>query len=278
MPSLVSLDQFEADHPYPGKIEQRQLFHFRRLKGVEDWLLEHLFTEGKLHHSSPGLLNDPFECKPHYREPDSDEEQKAILNHLYRVLRKHGMPEHEAQSRIVGCIGKPGLLFRLLHQSGLETFAEMRMFSFTTSNENLLMWSHYGDSHTGICIEFDASIWPINGARKVKYQEKYPEIAYPPVEDERNMQAALIKSKAWEYEEEFRHIFVPGADAFTSDGDSIRLDSDTIIGLYFGVKVDPKDKRRILGLVKRGPFTPTIYEGVLSSSEFKIKFNQIGAY
>lgn len=276
MPSLISWEQFEADHPYPEQIGQRQLFHFRRLMGVDDWLLEHLFVGGKLHHSSPGSLNDPFECKPHYREPDSEDDQKSLLIHLYRVLKEHGMPDHEAQTRIVGCLDKPELLARLLHQSGLDTFAEMRMFSFTTSNENLLMWSHYGASHTGICIEFDAAIWPINGARKVKYQTKYPQIVYPPVEDERNMQAALIKSKAWEYEQEFRHIFAPGADAVPSEGDSIPLHPDCMKGVYFGVKVASEDKGRILNMVERGPFSPTLYEGVLSSSEFKIKFNEIG--
>lgn len=277
MPSLISREQFEVDHPYPDQVGQRQLFHFRRLKGVEDWLLEHLFVEGKLHHSSPRSLNDPFECRPHYKVPESDEEQKSMLNHLYRVLRENGMPEQEAQARIVGCLSKPGLLFRLLHQSGLETFAEMRMFSFTTSNENLLMWSHYGAAHTGICIEFDASIWPINGARKVKYQRNYPQIVYPPVEDERNMQAALIKSRAWEYEEEFRHIFAPQANIVPSEGDSIPLHPDSITGLYFGVEVDPRDKGRILGMVERGPFTPKLYEGVLSSSEFKIEFKEMSA-
>ncbi|MFL1484787.1 DUF2971 domain-containing protein [Marinobacter sp. LN3S78] len=274
---MISWEQFEADHPYPEKVGQRELFHFRRLTGVKDWLLEHLFVDGKLHHSSPQSLNDPFECKPHYREPESDDERRLVLAKLYGVLREYGMPDHEAQARIVGCALNPALLSQLLHQTGLDTFAELRMFSFTTSNENLLMWSHYGASHTGVCIEFDASIWPIADARKVKYQTEYPQFAYPPVTDERNMQAALIKSKAWQYEQEFRHIFAPGAEAVPSDGDSLLLHPESIIGLYFGVEVDPRDKNRVLNMVERGPFTPKLYEGVLSPSKFKIEFNEISA-
>lgn len=275
MAAQITLEQFDRDHPHPGKAGKQSLFHFRRVLDVEDWLLEHLFVDGKLYHSAPSKLNDPFECKPHYRKPDTEEEWKALLVHIFKVFRENGMREEEARRKVAENLIHPEILYQRLHQSGIETFAELRMCSFTTSNENLLMWSHYGASHTGICVEFDASIWPINGARKVKYQNKYPQMSYPPVEDERNMQAALIKSKAWEYEEEFRHIFAPGADAFTSDGDSISLHPDTITGLYFGADVGSQQRQRIISMVKRGPFNPRYYQGVLSSSEFRIAFDEM---
>lgn len=275
MAAQITLEQFDRDHPHPGKAGIQSLFHFRRVLDVEDWLLEHLFVDGKLYHSAPSKLNDPFECKPHYRKPDSEEEWKELLVHIFKVFRENGMREEEARRKIAENLIHPEILYQRLHQSGIETFAELRMCSFTTSNENLLMWSHYGASHTGICVEFDAAIWPINGARKVKYQNQYPQMSYPPVEDERNMQAALIKSKAWEYEEEFRHIFAPGADAFTSDGDSISLHLDTITGLYFGADVGSQQRQRIISMVKRGPFNPRYYQGVLSSSEFRITFDEM---
>lgn len=275
MSAQITLDQFERDHPHPDKIGVDRLFHFRRVLGVEDWLLEHLFLHGKLYHSSPSKLNDPFECKPHYREPESEEQWKALLAHIFNVFLENGMREEEARRKIAENLIHPEILYQRLHKTGIDTFADLRMCSFTTSKDNLLMWSHYGASHTGICIEFDASIWPINGVRKVKYQDQYPQFAFPQVEDERNIQAALIKSKAWEYEEEFRHIFVPGADAFTSDGDSISLHPETITGLYFGADVGSQQQQRIIGMVKRGPFNPRYYQGVLSSSEFRITFGEM---
>lgn len=275
MAENITLEQFDRDHPHPSRAGKNRLFHFRGVHGVEDWLLEHLFVHGRLHHSSPSKLNDPFECKPHYRKPDTENERQSLLVHIFRIFRENGMGEDEARRKIAENLINPEILYQRLHQSGIETFAELRMCSFTTSNENLLMWSHYGASHTGVCVEFDASIWPINGARKVKYQKKYPQIAYPPVEDERNMQAALIKSQVWAYEEEFRHIFAPGADACTSEGDSIPLHQDTLTGIYFGADIDPQQRQRVIDMVVKGPFNPTFYQGALSSSEFKITFREM---
>jgi len=158
MAAQITLEQFDRDHPHPGKAGKQSLFHFRRVLDVEDWLLEHLFVDGKLYHSAPSKLNDPFECKPHYRKPDTEEEWKALLVHIFKVFRENGMREEEARRKVAENLIHPEILYQRLHQSGIETFAELRMCSFTTSNENLLMWSHYGASHTGICVEFDASI------------------------------------------------------------------------------------------------------------------------
>ncbi|WP_162893765.1 DUF2971 domain-containing protein [Marinobacter sp. Arc7-DN-1] len=273
MPEFITWKQFEAYHPYPEQAGKDRLFHLRPIAGVKDCRLEHLFVDGLLFHSAPERLNDPFECKPHYKEPANQAERDILLSHLHKVLLKHGMHADEAMARIVGCIKNPTLLSQLLHQSGLESFAEMRMYSFTASNNNLPMWTHYGALHTGICIEFDATVWPISGARKVKYQKEYPQIAYPPEEDERNMRPGLIKSEAWGYEQEFRHIFFPGAEVIPSNGDSIPLHPETMTGLYFGVNADPDEKDRILKMVEKGPFNPKIYEGALSSTKFKIEFD-----
>ncbi len=40
------------------------------------------------------------------------------------------------------------------------------------------MWSHYADSHKGICLEFDTSFEPFNKSRQVKYGNKIPIINF----------------------------------------------------------------------------------------------------
>lgn len=88
---------------------------------------------------------------------------------------------------------------------------------FTPDNANILMWSHYANSHSGICLEFDTLndpaffIYPIN----VIYSEEYPELEFT---DRKFANKVLrTKSKDWEYEQEVRiykiqngyHKFIP---------------------------------------------------------------------
>ncbi len=51
--------------------------------------------------------------------------------------------------------------------------------------DDILLWSHYGNSHSGLCLEFDAAGHPdvFPRLRPVTYQEKYPIIpaAFPDV-------------------------------------------------------------------------------------------------
>ena len=67
---------------------------------------------------------------------------------------------------------------------------------------NLLMWSHYDDSHKGICIEYEDKSWAINegySGMKIMYKEQVG------VSD-RGSIMVFYKHKCWEYENEYRMI------------------------------------------------------------------------
>lgn len=85
-----------------------------------------------------------------------------------------------------------------------------------TSNKNRLMWSHYADSHKGICIEYDFS--ECLGAdcqpMPVYYSNARPKFPWkvavdhsPEIQREATihfMDALLTKDEAWSYENEWR--------------------------------------------------------------------------
>ncbi|WP_166256381.1 DUF2971 domain-containing protein [Marinobacter salicampi] len=166
------------------------------------------------------------------------------------------------------------LTTQLLAATGIESFGELRLCSFASSVSNLLMWSHYGDSHRGYCLEFDARTLPIGFAHKVRYTKDYPVAPFPPDEDARNLRPALIKSPEWEYEGEYRTLFTPSNDfKIPNDGQSLHLTSESLTGIYFGVNTAADDKERIIEKVTRGPFSPTIYDAELAQSTFEIVFS-----
>ncbi|QSX31785.1 DUF2971 domain-containing protein [Shewanella cyperi] len=102
------------------------------------------------------------------------------------------------------------------------------VLSLTEKADNLLMWSHYAESHSGYCIGFKSNHSFFNRKRsekdefyhlrKVKYLPRRPSKL---MVDMNGTDMFLLKSDIWEYEQEWRMC-------------AVLLDADTIIN-----KIDP---------------------------------------
>lgn len=145
---------------------------------------------------------------------------KAIREHLIKVARDNGM-NREDEALINNLLKDNDFIKSSISEATNRTFNELRICGFTTDKNNLLFWSHYANSHKGICIEFDAAIMPIALAYKVEYSEKYPQVTYPIFPDERAFKPALVKAKVWGYENECRTMFIPTMIELPSDGESL---------------------------------------------------------
>ncbi|MDE1466911.1 DUF2971 domain-containing protein [Aurantiacibacter sp. D1-12] len=99
-------------------------------------------------------------------------------------------------------------------------FSVLSLSANPTSN---LMWSHYGASHTGFCIEYDFGSLPYSDLRKrlcfpVFYRNKRADISRylaQPRDDYNNLVGnylSLIKSSDWQYEKEWRIVHAIGPD------------------------------------------------------------------
>jgi hypothetical protein len=98
---------------------------------------------------------------------------------------------------------------------GVAAFVEQYLLRFRRNNgilcfsrnwDNLLLWSHYGDSHAGICLGFDI---PDNSAHEmeVHYQPNVIQIKSTEEIDEYSIQKLLrTKHESWSYEQESRMI------------------------------------------------------------------------
>jgi hypothetical protein len=85
---------------------------------------------------------------------------------------------------------------------------------FSRNWDNLLLWSHYGNSHKGICLGFDIP----DGDRDVIYQPNVLQIRY---QEDINFDIAdrllHTKHESWSYEQEVR-MFVNLIDPPDSNG------------------------------------------------------------
>lgn len=143
-----------------------------------------------------------------------------------------------------------------------EKFMDVvRVLCLSEKNDNLLMWGHYGASHTGFVIEFDSEHSYFNQRRsqsdefgflrKVKYRE-HIETINPLGESE--MDHFLAKSKDWEYESEWR-IFQPDNAATESINngsftcDLYKFPCDSVKNIILGCRASPDFEKQVSDLL-----------------------------
>ena len=123
------------------------------------------------------------------------------------------------------------------------------------TNTNRLMWSHYADSHRGICIEYDFTqtvksykevVFPI------EYRSKLPDFPYGALfeynkKNEEQVRIAIIdclltKDNCWEYEGEWRILHDANAGHMCP--------MPPISCIYLGAKMEDGLKRTVIQLAK----------------------------
>lgn len=92
-----------------------------------------------------------------------------------------------------------------------------RITCLTSEVEDVLMWSHYGDSHKGICVEYDrdvlSSISRDISLHKVEYDQK-GYVIYPEKLQKSPEEILIHKNKRWDYEKEERLVWKLSDKAF----------------------------------------------------------------
>ena len=269
----AELKQFYMDHPWPDKSGKAHLYKYYSFDPKKIDRLETLLVDRKLYHSLPEAFNDPFECKPHFVLPSSPEKKKKIAMHLQAVAIKNGFSLDDATAYVSSALLQPEKLEETILSAAKRVYGEIRVCCLTTHNKNLLLWSHYANSHRGFCIEYDALSFPISYAYKVKYDVSYPIIEYPRPMNELGFIPALVKSPDWKYENEYRTIFTPEAPGpIVTDGESMILGESDITAIYLGANMDDATASTILEILNRGPFKPKVFKSVLSRNSYEIEF------
>lgn len=119
-------------------------------------------------------------------------------------------------------------------------YSRFGIISFTETRDNLLMWSHYGDQHKGVAIEYDinhdffkksfiSTQNPFEGviSRVLYRKERFYELS-----DKKIPQLELFfhKSDEWEYEKEHRLLLsLDQAKYVLINKDSVESNNDDFI-------------------------------------------------
>ena len=134
------------------------LFKFKKI----DNNLINALRENKIYSPTIYDLNDPFESVIYLKKSDNRTlPYRKIINEINKNIKndkinKYSMDEIKTylyNNKIVNNIGDVDE--DLIYEVFQNTANNIGVISFTVDKYSQLMWSHYADSHRGVCIEFE---------------------------------------------------------------------------------------------------------------------------
>jgi len=172
--------------------------------------------------------------------------------------------------------GKEHLLVNpdVLARTYRQFVASVGIYCLSEKNDDLLMWSHYSDSHRGLCLQFDSSVeetifWE---AFKIIYQDEYPVVNIMDMGKADEFRKALLtKSGCWAYEQERRILKMndEGGPGY------YRFAPELLTGIILGALITEKDKETLLHWMETYPTRVTIYQAKLHGSRYQLDLTEV---
>lgn len=271
---------------------------FYKYRGVSKYTLDAL-EKDVLYFSAISLFNDPFECAmslsfeqvQHLTYNRIITELKSFLKPGFSLTKDDVTPLEALRSQLMLGIPKEDeksfeTMFKwtdeLIKAIKVKTSKEIsqigdeiyRVCSFSELNDSLLMWAHYANNHQGFCIGYNFKelhndltdlILP------VIYSDELLEISkflLPESNQSLLMNAITRKSKAWEYEKEWRMLM------HQVNNEKTQLQKLPIPkSIYLGAKISEADKRDIINISLKKNIN--VYQMYMGIDEFKLYYKKV---
>jgi hypothetical protein len=144
------------------------------------------------------------------------------------------------------------------------------ILSLSTNPTDILMWSHYTNSHEGFVLGFEIlkDVQFFSVPLHVKYSQDYPAFKYLTEPDKIVSHGLLTKSKFWKYEGEIRVIKnQQGLHTFAKD---------CLVEIVLGCRIKPANKGLIFRyLGNYGYGHVKVYQATPSSSKYELEIRPI---
>lgn len=190
------------------------LYKYRSLASDVDMSrLRALVIDSEFYLSSRAQLNDPFDANA---VPFVTEDGPARIRWARNLAKGQKVP-YKDRKRFLSQMSSPAFARQRALLALNSTLDGSGLFSFAGDPRDILMWSHYSGSHTGICLRFEISRDPgtFLHALPVRYTERFPVIDWMTTSyADRTIAALLTKSPHWQYERERRIVVENGAGKF----------------------------------------------------------------
>ena len=269
-----------------------------------------VLANGMIRYTQPSAFNDPFEALPYIKavaDSESIEKQAKKLgkeNEIFEQALNNSLSSHpkfralsqvhqdlltslarrqlhqilpnlipQMQSFFRDAMSLQGVPKKMMYKAIIGAMNDaIGIFCLTETFENLLMWSHYSNSHKGFVLGFNADHTYFQQTedkkgiagyvKKVRYTTERPKITLIDLSktNEQNLDNWVkniiwVKSGVWEYESEWRMINGLRDADFKKEqnGSAICLfhfPLESIERIYLGCKMERIKKGEILSIIK----------------------------
>ena len=254
-----------------------------------------ILEAGLIRFTQSPALNDPFETTPN-------------MHRLEESFREYGV-------RIVEETSYESVLDYINHRSRVRERVKEHIRNFLTTNQNkyailslsktnnnLLMWAHYCDSHRGFVLGFDSThaffqtrrVRAFGVLTEVRYSDERPVMPAPDKWDGSQAQIEQVvgaadlaelffytKSRDWAYEQELRMVANPNiADHYIEgpDGQSIflfKFPPDCLTEIVFGIRMQDDLKRHLTRVIKQQYPHVKVFQAKLNQERFDLDITPV---
>lgn len=187
-----------------------------RLYKYRDWSNPNhrkIITEQEIYFSRPSEFNDPFDGNIPIRwdlmtYEDCFNKNLEIMNIVHHDKDQTALREYVQKITDEKKLWHPDILSKERDSQLKKWDTIMGLFSLTENRSNILMWSHYSNSHTGFVVGMDTNSlltdYDFDFIEAINYQLEYPVISGLDDIDTQFYKKYFHKSDMWSYENEWR--------------------------------------------------------------------------
>jgi Protein of unknown function (DUF2971) len=210
----------------------------------------------RLYFSNPYSFNDPFDCKildqTHW---DSDSIRTYCIN--------NNLNDDKFIDGLAGFWSSPEKLRKHINDFVQEVVSGFGVCCFTADPLNILMWSHYGDSHNGVCVKINTTDEAFfRETHFVNYSKEYPILLYKNLTKFPLYETLLTKAEIWQYEKEVRVL--------KWQNGLFPIDKNCLSEIMLGVKTDQKEVEKIKKIISKKNIIVDFSQLRVDETEFRL--------
>ncbi len=262
----------EYSAPRDGSV----LYKYRHLDGKHRDRTERIITDAEIYFASAESFNDPWDSRVPFhvgssreQQAESREQQAERFDSLLARRRQQLSAEQRriAVDQMLVAARDPERLstFERKMQDRIYTLG---ICSLSADPSNILLWSHYANSHMGLCLGFTRSSPFFATAMKITYQEEYAQV--DPFTDLGASAHTLLTTKAqvWQYERERRIFDLSGPGLKGYPREALRL-------VILGCRLSDMDRQAVISWTQQCEHPIDIVQAKRSSASFSLTFTKI---
>lgn len=219
--------------------------------------IKDIIVNSWLYLCSPEKFNDPFDMSAELVALGSIADIYRKIDSSAIVPARDKEKKRREAAAIVERMGVQGYFDRHptarkfredLRNTGVACFSASQKGIKDSGPRNVLMWSHYGESHQGICVQIEIARAPmlLRQLLRIQYGENCGEVNWLSQDFSSDIQKVLTgKAQFWEYESEWRYVLQD------SEGKYLRISPDAITAVIVGCRASKESTSKLHNLLEQ---------------------------